>query len=96
MGTIKDTAGKLDLAGKSNAELIKTLAAKYDEIQPELAEMMRKFKISNKFLEDLKLPRAHAWAAMVVSIAEALDLDLDTAEGLAAAVTLAEFQINLS
>lgn len=96
MGTIKDTTKKLDLAGKTREEKIAALAAEYAEIQPEVAEVVRKFEVTNRYMAELGMPREQSWAAMLVSSAEALSLDLDTAEGMGAAMLLAELQLRLT
>ncbi len=83
------------LAGKSRDEKIKLLAEEYDEIQPEMAEVVEKFRITNEYLGKLGMARPQAWATMLVSAAEAMNLDLDTPEGMGVAALLAEFQLRL-
>jgi hypothetical protein len=96
MGVIKDTAKKLDLAGVSQEEKVKALAECYAEIRPEMDEVIRKFRVVNEFLEKLDMPRDRSWATMVLSVSEAMSLDLDTPEGMGTAALLAEFQLSLS
>jgi hypothetical protein len=94
VSAVKGLAGKL--AGKSKDEKIAALEAEYDDLRPELDEIIRVLAVVNNAMTQIGMPAGKVWATIVVSAADAMDLDLDTPEGLGTAAMLAAMHQRLT
>lgn len=86
----------LNFAGMTKDEKIKELAEAYKENPEEFDALIQGFELMVKALRTMKMPDEQIWAMLVVNSAEALNLDLDTPEGVGAAAALATFQVRVA
>jgi len=78
-------------------EKIKALVDAYAEDgNAEIAAVAEKLRVPAKFMREMDMPEAKIWAALVLSNAEALELDLDDPNGMAAVAILSYYQMQAS
>lgn len=93
MGTKTFKAKSTPFGQLTREEVTQELAEAFTEGESELAELTGKFDKISAFCADLGMPKARTWATLVVTTAEALELDLDDDNHLAAACMLAAYQV---
>lgn len=82
-----------NFAAMTKAEKTAALAEAYTEGAAEFAELARKLAIPARMCREMGMPEAEIWAAIVLANAEALELDLDKAGGMAAAAIISYYQM---